>query len=64
MCVCVCVRVCVCICVCMFDHLQMIHVILQEPHNEQMPKDWGHLEHFQQLLILRCLRPDKVGPIT
>ena len=34
-----------------------------EPHQEPLPKSWkDRLEQFQSLLILRCLRPDKVVP--
>ena len=34
-----------------------------EPHNETLPKNWkDRLQQFQSLLILRCLRSDKVTP--
>ena len=30
------------------------------PQNEPLPDQWNDLESFKKLLILRCIRPDKV----
>ncbi len=36
-----------------------------EPHKENLPEPWNDdLNNFQKLLILRCLRPDKVLTVT
>ena len=33
-----------------------------EPHNEPIPGDWNHkLNSFQKMIILKCLRPDKMA---
>ena len=33
-----------------------------EPHTEPLPGEWNDkLRSFQKLIILRCIRPDKVG---
>ena len=35
----------------------------KEPHTTPLPGDWGEkLELFQQMVILRCIRPDAVVP--
>eukprot|EP00494_Astrolonche_serrata_P001979 UN01985 len=35
----------------------------QTPHKEKLPGNWDkNLDEFQKLLIMRCLRPDKMGP--
>ena len=34
--------------------------ILQTPHHENLPAEWNDLALFQKMLVLRCMRPDKV----
>ena len=31
-----------------------------EPHLKPLPGRWGQAAQFQRMLILRCLRPDKI----
>ena len=31
-----------------------------DPHTHDLPKQWNKLGIFQKMIVLRCLRPDKV----
>ncbi len=35
-----------------------------EPHMEAFPGEWNELKDFQRLLIIRCIRPDKIVPMV
>ncbi|KAF4799422.1 Dynein heavy chain 7, axonemal [Turdus rufiventris] len=35
----------------------------KEPHNFPLPEEWNNtLSELQKMIVLRCLRPDKIGP--
>lgn len=35
-----------------------------DPHNETFPGEWGELNQFQRLCLIRCIRPDKIVPMV
>lgn len=37
-----------------FDH--------KEPHTSSFPVPWNKLSSFEKMLVLRCIRPDKIVP--
>lgn len=37
-----------------FDH--------REPHVVKFPEPFDHISKFERMLVLRCIRPDKVVP--
>ena len=45
------------------DHLSAWRQFYEskDPHEAELPEPWNKIDEFKRMLILRCIRPDKVS---